>query len=66
MRGGAPVGAPELVFDQVNLVVADIDASARFYLDLGADVPEVGAGWSPGSTARHLAIEMANGGPLGT
>jgi uncharacterized glyoxalase superfamily protein PhnB len=44
--GGAPVGAPELVFDQVNLVVADIDAPARFYRDLGADVPEVGAGFS--------------------
>ena len=50
------------VFDQVNLVVRDMDAALAFYTRLGLDVPE-GAGpeWPPGSGARHADLTTANG-----
>jgi catechol 2,3-dioxygenase-like lactoylglutathione lyase family enzyme len=50
------------VFDQVNLLVRDMDATLAFYTRLGL---EVGAGagpeWPPGSGARHADLTMPNG-----
>lgn len=48
------------VFDQVNLVVGDMDAALGFYRRLGltiADPPD----WPPGSGARHAEVAMPNG-----
>jgi catechol 2,3-dioxygenase-like lactoylglutathione lyase family enzyme len=52
----------EPVFDQVNLVVRDMDATLVFYARLGLDVPD-GAGpeWPSGSGARHAGVRTANG-----
>ena len=36
----------DLRFDQVNIVVPDVDGAARFLRALGADVPEAAAGWA--------------------
>ena len=49
-------------FDQVNLVVRDMDAALRFYAQLGLDVP-AGAGpeWPPGSGARHAEVTAPGG-----
>jgi catechol 2,3-dioxygenase-like lactoylglutathione lyase family enzyme len=48
------------VFDQVNLVVADMDASLAFYRQLGLTIPDAGE-WPPGSGARHADATMPNG-----
>jgi catechol 2,3-dioxygenase-like lactoylglutathione lyase family enzyme len=50
------------VFDQVNLVVRDMDAALRFYAQLGLDVPAgTGGEWPPGSGARHADVTMPGG-----
>jgi uncharacterized glyoxalase superfamily protein PhnB len=50
------------VFDQVNLVVRDMDAALAFYARLGIQVGDGGGGdWPPGSGARHADVTMPNG-----
>jgi uncharacterized glyoxalase superfamily protein PhnB len=50
------------VFDQVNLVVADMDAALRFYAQLGLDVPDgTGPEWPPESGARHADVTGPGG-----
>jgi len=50
------------VFDQVNLVVRDMDAALAFYARLGLEVGDGGgADWPPGSGARHANVTMPNG-----
>jgi catechol 2,3-dioxygenase-like lactoylglutathione lyase family enzyme len=52
----------EAVFDQVNLVVRDMDATLAFYARLGLVVPDRAAPeWPPGSGARHADLTTANG-----
>ena len=48
-----PVGSPRV--DQVNVVVGDVAAAARFLIDLGIDMPETMAGWE----AHHRAVPTA-------
>jgi catechol 2,3-dioxygenase-like lactoylglutathione lyase family enzyme len=50
------------VFDQVNLVVRDMDAAIAFYARLGLDL-DAGAGpeWPPGTGARHADVATPNG-----
>jgi uncharacterized glyoxalase superfamily protein PhnB len=45
------------VFDQVNLVVRDMDAAVAFYRRLGVDIPDFGPEWD----AHHRSATMANG-----
>jgi catechol 2,3-dioxygenase-like lactoylglutathione lyase family enzyme len=50
------------VFDQVNLVVGDMDATLAFYARLGLEVgDDAGPEWPPGSGARHADLTMPNG-----
>jgi uncharacterized glyoxalase superfamily protein PhnB len=56
MTDAAPDPGP--VFDQVNLVVRDMDAALAFYARLGLDVGG-GAEWPRGSGARHADAAMA-------
>lgn len=46
--------SPRPVFDQLNLVVADMDASAAFYRRLGLDVPDAPA--DPRNGIAHADI----------
>lgn len=48
------------VFDQVNLIVSDMDAALAFYRRLGLTIPSPPS-WPPGSKARHAEAEMPNG-----
>jgi|SRR6185295_2038604 len=48
------------VFDQVNLVVRDMEAALAFYRRLGLTIPTPPA-WPPGSAARHAEVAMPNG-----
>jgi catechol 2,3-dioxygenase-like lactoylglutathione lyase family enzyme len=48
-------------FDQVNLVVRDMDATLAFYRAVGLDAPERGDEWPPGSGAQHVGVKFANG-----
>jgi catechol 2,3-dioxygenase-like lactoylglutathione lyase family enzyme len=48
-------------FDQVNLVVEDMDAAVAFYLALGMTVRFDGGEWPPGSGARHVALDNGEG-----
>ncbi len=48
------------VFDQVNLVVRDMDATLAFYRKLGLNVPD-GQDWPPGSGAQHVDIAFSGG-----
>ena len=47
-------------FDQVNLVVRDMDATLRFYRRLGFTIPDP-AMWPPGTAARHAEVAMPGG-----
>jgi catechol 2,3-dioxygenase-like lactoylglutathione lyase family enzyme len=50
------------VFDQVNLLVGDMDATLAFYRRLGLEVGDGTAPeWPPGSGARHADFTMPNG-----
>ncbi len=49
-------------FNQVNLIVADMDATVAFYRRLGLDLPEAaGFEWPPGTGARHAEATTVNG-----
>ena len=51
---------PGPVFDQVNLVVRDMDATLAFYRRLGLTIPAP-PNWPPGSAARHAEVAMPSG-----
>jgi catechol 2,3-dioxygenase-like lactoylglutathione lyase family enzyme len=48
------------VFDQINLVVKDMDASLAFYRRLGLTISEPPV-WPPGTGARHAEVAMPSG-----
>jgi catechol 2,3-dioxygenase-like lactoylglutathione lyase family enzyme len=48
-------------FNQLNLVVEDIDAAVTFYQGLGMKVRFDGGEWPPGSGARHVALDNGDG-----
>lgn len=56
------VGAPRI--DQINVVVADVDAAARFLVGLGVDLPDAPGGWEahhrsvPAATSLHGGHEL--------
>lgn len=52
---------PRPVVDQVNLVVADIDATVAFYRRLGLSIVDSGDDWPAGSGGRHVEVEMDGG-----
>ena len=47
-------------FDQVNLIVRDMDATLSFYRRLGLTIPDPPT-WPPGSGARHAEVTMPGG-----
>ncbi len=49
------------LFDQVNLVVADMDATLAFYRRLGLDIDDSFGEWPPGSGAQHVDVTFPNG-----
>src|SRR5262249_51017257 len=58
---GGEMGDSQASFDQVNLVVGDMDAALDFYRRLGVTIgraPE----WPPGSGARHAEGDPARAG----
>src|SRR6185503_16437743 len=56
VRAGGDVSDERPAFNQVNLVVRDIDASRAFYERLGVAVGDA-PDWPPGSGARHANTE---------
>ncbi|MHB1785183.1 MAG: VOC family protein [Acidimicrobiales bacterium] len=48
-------------FNQVNLVVEDMDAALSFYRALGVQVRFDGGEWPVGSGARHVALDNGDG-----
>lgn len=48
-------------FNQVNLVVEDMDAAVAFYQALGMRVRFDGGEWPAGSGARHVALDNGDG-----
>jgi catechol 2,3-dioxygenase-like lactoylglutathione lyase family enzyme len=48
-------------FDQVNLIVGDMDATLAFYRKLGLAVEDGGNDWPPGSGAKHVNVAFPNG-----
>lgn len=48
-------------FNQLNLVVEDVDAAVAFYRALGMSVRFDGGEWPAGSGARHVALENGDG-----
>ncbi len=48
-------------FNQVNLVVEDMEAAVAFYQALGMTVRFDGGEWPPGSGARHVAFDNGEG-----
>jgi catechol 2,3-dioxygenase-like lactoylglutathione lyase family enzyme len=48
-------------FDQLNLVVADMDATLAFYRKAGLAVSDSFGEWPPGSGARHVDVRFPNG-----
>jgi hypothetical protein len=56
MRGGATVTTVSVPrVDQINVVVSDVDAAARFLVELGVDLPAAPNGWE----AHHRPIPAA-------
>ena len=45
------------VFDQINIVVRDMDASVAFYRHLGIDIPDRMPEWDP----HHRSADLADG-----
>ena len=43
-----------LIFNQVNLVVSDMDAAITFYRLLGVDLDPSTDNWPPGTGSRHV------------
>jgi catechol 2,3-dioxygenase-like lactoylglutathione lyase family enzyme len=54
MNGWTKVGMNKPVFDQVNLVCGDFDASLAFYRRLGVEVPE-NAVWRTKTGGHHVS-----------
>jgi uncharacterized glyoxalase superfamily protein PhnB len=54
------MGNSSAVFDQVNLVVRDMDAALAFCRRLGLTIPSPPS-WPEGSGARHAEVAMPNG-----
>jgi uncharacterized glyoxalase superfamily protein PhnB len=54
------MGNSSAVFDQVNLVVRDMDAALAFYRRLGVTIPDPPS-WPAGSGARHAEVAMPSG-----
>ncbi len=48
-------------FNQLNLMVEDMDAALAFYQALGMAVRFDGGEWPPGSGARHVALDNGEG-----
>lgn len=48
-------------FDQLNLVVDDMDATVAFYQTLGMTVRFDGGEWPLGSGARHVTLDNGDG-----
>src|SRR5437773_11574577 len=48
-----------VAFDQINLIVENMDATIAFYSRLGLCVPPASV-WPPGSAARHTEVAMPN------
>jgi catechol 2,3-dioxygenase-like lactoylglutathione lyase family enzyme len=48
-------------FDQLNLVVDDMDTAVAFYQALGMTIRFDGGEWPPGSGARHVALDNGDG-----
>ena len=48
------------VFDQLNLVVRDMEATLRFYRAAGLDIPEASI-WQTSSGAHHVEVRMPSG-----
>lgn len=48
-------------FNQLNLVVEDVDAAVAFYRTLGMRVRFDGGEWPAGSGARHVALDNGDG-----
>ena len=44
------------VFDQLNLIVRDMDATLAFYRRLGLEIRAGPGDWPPGSGARHADV----------
>ncbi len=51
---------PKAVFNQLNIVCRDLEASLKFYRRLGIEVPD-GAVWRTPSGAHHASVEGATG-----
>ena len=49
-----------MVFDQVNLIVPDMDATLAFYETVGLSIDDAPP-WPPGTDARHVDVSMPNG-----
>jgi len=49
-----------VAFDQINLIVENMDATIAFYSRLGLCAPPASV-WPPGSGARHTEVAMPNG-----
>lgn len=49
-------------FNQVNLIVGDMDAAVAFYRLLGIDLGPAAGDWPPGSGARHVHSHPQDGG----
>lgn len=49
------------VFDQVNLIVEDLDRALEFYRRLGLPVPACSEDWPPASGARHADLSLPGG-----
>jgi hypothetical protein len=47
-------------FNQLNLVVEEIDSAVAFYRALGMGVRFDGGEWPAGSGARHVALDNGN------
>jgi catechol 2,3-dioxygenase-like lactoylglutathione lyase family enzyme len=48
-------------FNQLNLVVEDMNTAVAFYQGLGMTVRFDGGEWPPGSGARHVALDNGEG-----
>jgi catechol 2,3-dioxygenase-like lactoylglutathione lyase family enzyme len=48
-------------FNQLNLVVEDMNTTVAFYQGLGMKVRFDGGEWPPGSGARHVALDNGEG-----
>lgn len=53
-----------LIFNQLNIVVDDMDAAAAFYRLVGLDVNVVPGTWPPGTGGRHGAAPSTDGALL--